>query len=87
MADNPQTNAGRARAEMALTEKAFATMRENALEDIAQSKASECELRENLYRTIQVIDTIKKHLRSIIEDGQVEKFADAIRKQSGLEGS
>lgn len=71
-----------AKTELRLTEAAFALMRSNALEMIATSEPQESFLRENLYRTVQVIETVKNHLQGVVDAGTVEKFADAIREQS-----
>lgn len=77
-----KARAARAKAELNMTAEAFATMRENALELIAASRPEESFLRENLYRTVQVLDTLKTHLQAIVDGGKVEAFADAIREQS-----
>jgi hypothetical protein len=77
-----RNRAAQAESELRITGEAIDLMRSNALETIAASKSGETALRENLYRTVQVLDTIKKHLQSVVDAGTVEQFADAIREQS-----
>lgn len=74
--------AERAASELRQTDAAFALMRSNALEMIATSEPAESFLRENLYRTVQIIELVKTHLQAVVDSGKVEQFAQAVREQS-----
>jgi len=73
----------RAKSELAETEAAFDAMRAAALEYIVASKAGEQALREHLYRTVQVIDTVRKHLSDLVQGGELAAVMDELTQQPG----
>ena len=75
--------AGRAAAELEQTGEAFAAMRANAVETLLASKDAERELREALYRAVQVIDAVQAHLRQVVDGGRVAELAEEMRALTG----
>lgn len=77
-----RSRAAKAQSELSITREVLNTLRASAFEKIAASSSNETLFRENLYRTVQVVDALTKHLQGIVDAGKVEEFADAIREQS-----
>ena len=75
----PQDKANKATRELEIVSEAFATMREQATLALFASPAGQADLREALYRSVQTIDAVERHLRSVIDDGLVEDFAEQMR--------
>jgi hypothetical protein len=75
----PQETAQRASAELVIVSDAFARMRLNATEALFASKAGEDDLREALYRSVQTIDAVERHLKDAIDTGAIEDFAEQVR--------
>lgn len=73
----------RAEQELRLTEAAFTAIRSGALESIAQSMSGERDKREELYRTVAVIDAVRQQLRSIMDTGKMEEDSAARRAKTG----
>lgn len=73
----------RAKSELSETNAAFDTLRASALERIVASKAGEQALREHLYRTVQVIDTVRKHLTDLVQGGELAVVMEELTQQSG----
>jgi predicted component of type VI protein secretion system len=79
--EDARIEASQARIELDLTEKAFATMRESAVKRWAATKDHETQLREGLYRSVQVIDAVQRHLLNVLNSAEVADFAEAVREQ------
>lgn len=77
----PVEKASRARIELDVTSEAFARMRQSAMDALFSSPASASDYREALYRSVQTIDAVEKHLRAVIDDGLLEEFAETVREQ------
>lgn len=67
-------NGHKARAELERAEAAFAKLRTNALEGIAQSKPGDTALVERLICTVQTLDAVKDELMREVAFGQAAQF-------------
>lgn len=75
---------GRAAAqELRLTETAFAKIRANALEAIVNTMVGEHEKREELYLIANTVDAVRRHLRSVMDTGQMEELVAERREKTG----
>jgi len=54
-----------------LTQEFFSKIRENLHKEIEFSKASDTEGREQAWRMLKVVNEFDRHIRSIIETGQL----------------
>lgn len=72
-----KARASRAGIELKETEAAFDGMRAAAIRRWSETKDGQTELREGLYRTVQVIDAVRAHLRRLVDDGQVADAEEA----------
>jgi hypothetical protein len=79
--DEIRARAAQARSELNLTESAFERMRAEAVARLFASKEAETALREQLYRAVQTIDTVRNHLAALVQDAEVADFAEAIRAE------
>lgn len=77
----PQAKASKASAELEIVGEAFERLRQNATEALFASPAGHADYREALYRSVQTVNAVEKHLRAVIDDGAVEDFAESIREQ------
>ena len=82
MNDDAKPRATRAASELRETDGAFDKMRATALEAFFASKASDVALREEIYRSVQTIDAVQKHLKMLVASGEIEAFADTLRKST-----
>jgi hypothetical protein len=55
-------------------QKAFTEMKANAMAHIIESKASEVDIREDLYRFIKVIDKVNEQLKIYLNKGSNAAF-------------
>lgn len=79
--DDLRRRAIKAQRELEETNTAFETMRESAVKALLTSKPSEAEFREELYRTVQTIDTVRDYLMRIVDGAKVADYADTLRKE------
>jgi hypothetical protein len=75
-----QARAARARIELEETEAAFERMKANALKKWLASKPSDVETREELYRLVHVIDTVRAELNSLVTDGLMAEHEAELEK-------
>jgi hypothetical protein len=68
------SNGHKALAELERTEAAFAKLRTNALEAIAQSRPGEPTLVERLICTVQTLDAVRDELMREVAFGQAAQF-------------
>lgn len=72
--------ASQARSELRQTEAAFEAMKSAAVKAWMQTRDGEAAHREQLYRAVQVIDTVRQHLIQVVANGDLEEAAQAFAK-------
>ena len=77
----PQIKASKATSELEIVSEAFETMRRSAMDALFASPAGKADYREALYRSVQTINTVEQYLRTVIDDGLLEDFAEQVRDQ------
>jgi hypothetical protein len=68
--------------ELRLTETAFDKIRANALEGIINTAVGDREKREELYLIATTVDAVRRHLRSVMDTGQMEELVAARREKT-----
>lgn len=76
----------RARAELALTEAAFAGLRQAALEEVVATPPEAVAKRERLIVCAQVIDAVRQALQESVDAGEVANYRSRLAEQDLLRG-
>lgn len=84
---SPQAKAQKASSELEIVSEAFETMRQSAMAKLFSSTAGQADYREALYRSVQTMNTVEQYLRSVIDDGLLEDFAEQVREQLEAPGA
>lgn len=84
---SPQAKAQKASSELEIVAEAFDRLRQSATSALFASPAGAADYREALYRSVQTVDAVEKYLRSVIDDGLLEDFAEQVREQLEAPGA
>ena len=71
----------RAERELELTDSVFDELRAAAIEEWSQTAVGHVDKREKLFFVVSTIEAVRKSLKTMVDDGQVARFALA---QQGL---
>lgn len=69
--------AGQAKVELDLTERAFDAMRQEALDNLLKSAPGDADLREEAYRRIKTIDSVRAALQQALTSAYLQTEAES----------